>query len=274
HPALLMATQEPYVLPTLISATEYLMYEGKKFSKSRRVGVWIDEALKIVNNVDYWRYSLIRMRPEDKDTNFKWSEFVRFVNNELNDHIGNFIHRVLTLIYRFFEGVVYDVTLTEDTDLEFRKYIDEVWSSYKSLMYRARLREASELIVKLSERGNQYVNIKAPWTKIKERADEVKNTLNVGFTAVLTLSTMLYPITPQSSKKLLTVLNVGEDKLTIRNHPLELIKLPHKINKPEQVFTKIPQELVDILLNDSKREHYLERVRSELNNERPEVLRF
>ena len=273
-PALLMATQEPYVLPTLISATEYLMYEGKKFSKSRRVGVWIDEALKIVNNVDYWRYSLIRMRPEDKDTNFKWSEFVRFVNNELNDHIGNFIHRVLTLIYRFFEGVVYDVTLTEDTDLEFRKYIDEVWSSYKSLMYRARLREASELIVKLSERGNQYVNIKAPWTKIKERADEVKNTLNVGFTAVLTLSTMLYPITPQSSKKLLTVLNVGEDKLTIRNHPLELIKLPHKINKPEQVFTKIPQELVDILLNDSKREHYLERVRSELNNERPEVLRF
>ncbi|MEM4823785.1 MAG: methionine--tRNA ligase [Zestosphaera sp.] len=116
-PALLMATQEPYVLPTLISATEYLMYEGRKFSKSRRVGVWIDEALKIVDNADYWRYSLIRMRPEDKDTNFKWSEFVRFVNNELNDHIGNFIHRVLTLIHRFFEGVVDEVVLTDSTDI-------------------------------------------------------------------------------------------------------------------------------------------------------------
>ncbi|MEM0347508.1 MAG: methionine--tRNA ligase [Zestosphaera sp.] len=273
-PALLMATQEPYVLPTLISATEYLMYEGRKFSKSRRVGVWIDEALKIVDNADYWRYSLIRMRPEDKDTNFKWSEFVRFVNNELNDHIGNFIHRVLTLIHRFFEGVVDEVVLTDSTDIEFRKYVDEVWASYKSLMYRARLREASELVVKLSEKGNQYVNVKAPWAKIKENVDEVKSTLNVGFTAVLTLSIMLYPITPQSSKKLLKTINVDDEGIVIRNNPLELVKLPHKINKPEQVFTKIPQKLVDILLDDSKREQYLERVRSELNNERPEVLRF
>lgn len=273
-PALLMATQEPYVLPTLISATEYLMYEGRKFSKSRRVGVWIDEALKIVNNADYWRYSLIRMRPEDKDTNFKWSEFVRFVNNELNDHIGNFIHRVLTLIYRFFEGVVSEVALTDGTDIEFKKYIDEVWTSYRSLMYRARLREASELIVKLSEKGNQYVNVKAPWAKIKENVNEVKSTLSVGFTAVLTLSIMLYPIVPQSSKKLLKTLNISEEKIIVRNHPIELVKLPHKINKPEQVFTKIPQRLVDILLDDSKREQYLERLRSELNNERPEVLRF
>lgn len=273
-PALLMATQEPYTLPTLISATEYLMYEGRKFSKSRRVGVWIDEALKIVSNADYWRYSLIRMRPEDKDTNFKWSEFVRFVNNELNDHIGNFIHRVLTLIYRFFEGVVSEVTLTGSADIEFRKYIDEVWTSYRSLMYRARLREASELIVKLSERGNQYVNVKAPWAKIKENVDDVKSTLNVGFTAVLTLSIMLYPIMPQSSKKILKTLNISGEKIVVRDQPTELVKLPHRIDKPEQVFTKVPQRLVDILLDDSKREQYLERIRSELNYERPEVLRF
>ena len=273
-PALLMATGEPYVLPTIISATEYLMYEGRKFSKSRRVGVWIDEALKIVNNADYWRYSLIRMRPEDKDTNFKWSEFVRFVNNELNDHIGNFIHRVLTLIYRFFDGVVDDARLTDSADLEFRKYVDEVWNSYKSLMYRARLREASELIVKLGERGNQYINVKAPWAKIKEDVNDVKNTLNVGFTAVLTLGVMLYPIVPQSSKKILEILNVREERVVIAGHPIELVKLPHKINKPEQVFTKLPQSLVDVLLNDFERERYLERVRNELNNERPEVLRF
>ncbi|MEM4823567.1 MAG: hypothetical protein QXV31_00830, partial [Zestosphaera sp.] len=150
----------------------------------------------------------------------------------------------------------------------------EVWASYKSLMYRARLREASELVVKLSEKGNQYVNVKAPWAKIKENVDEVKSTLNVGFTAVLTLSIMLYPITPQSSKKLLKTINVDDEGIVIRNHPLELVKLPHKINKPEQVFTKIPQKLVDILLDDYKREQYSERVRSELNNERPEVLRF
>lgn len=273
-PALLMATRERYNLPTVISATEYLMYEGRKFSKSRRVGVWIDEALKIVSTADYWRYSLIRMRPEDKDTNFKWSEFVRFVNNELNDHIGNFIHRVLTLVNRFFSGVVEDVRLTKDVDLDFRRFIDDSWSSYKALMSRARLRDASELIVKLGERGNQYVNAKAPWAKVKEDIDDVKATLNLGFTATLTLAVMLYPITPASAEKIFKVLNVGARKITVKEHPLELVKFPHEIGRSEQVFTKLPQDLVKTLLDDVERERYLESLRNDLNNERPEVLRF
>ncbi len=273
-PALLMATKEPYVLPTIISATEYLMYEGRKFSKSRRIGVWIDEALKIVDNTDYWRYSLIRMRPEDKDTNFKWSEFVRFVNNELNDHIGNFIHRVLTLIQRFSDGVVQEASLTSDVDKDFSSFIKESWNSYVSLMRRARLRDASELIVRLGERGNQYVNAKAPWAKVKEDVEDVKTTLNLGFTATLTLAVMLYPITPSSAGRMLSSLNVRVEGLVVKDNPLELVRLPHKINRVEQVFTKLPQTLVKTLLSDGEREHFLERVRSELNNERPEVLRF
>ncbi|MEM3848882.1 MAG: methionine--tRNA ligase [Zestosphaera sp.] len=273
-PALLMATRDRYNLPTVISATEYLMYEGRKFSKSRRVGVWIDEALKIVDAVDYWRYSLIRMRPEDKDTNFKWSEFVRFVNNELNDHIGNLIHRVLTLINRFFDGVVEDVSPAGDVDAEFRKFIDDSWNSYKSLMLRARLRDASELIVKLGERGNQYVNVKAPWAKVREDVEDAKVTLNLGFTTVLTLAVMLYPITPGSAERIFRVINVSSEKPLVKEHPLELVRLPHRIGRPEQIFTKLPQSLVKTLLNDDERERYLEGLRNELNNERPEVLRF
>lgn len=74
-PAMLMASEEGYNLPTVIAATEYLLYEGQKFSKSRRIGVWIDEAPKIMD-IEYWRFVLVRLRPEEKDTNFTWRKLL------------------------------------------------------------------------------------------------------------------------------------------------------------------------------------------------------
>jgi len=68
-PGLLMAYNEDkkesdkLVLPYNVSSTEFLMYENEKFSKSRGIGIWIDDALKLAP-LDYWRFSLIFNRPE------------------------------------------------------------------------------------------------------------------------------------------------------------------------------------------------------------------
>jgi len=273
-PAMLIASGDPYNLPTIISATEYLMYEGKKFSKSRRVGVWIDEALKIVDDPDYWRYALIRMRPEDKDTNFRWVEFVRFVNNELNDHIGNYINRTLNLIYRFFNAQVPKISTLDDEDREMLDLIDRSWSDYVNLMSRARIKAASEAIVKLGERGNQYLNRKSPWFKIKEDVESVKTTLYVSFLNSVTIALMLTPITPYSAAKLLDMMGIEEVKLSFGDKPSKFIKENHRIKKPTPIFSKIPQELAEVLIDEEKREKYLEGIREQVNLERPEVLRY
>ncbi|HKW05247.1 MAG TPA: methionine--tRNA ligase, partial [Nitrososphaerales archaeon] len=52
-PALLRASGKTYNEPSAISSTEFLLFEGQKFSKSNRVGIWIDEALELVPR-DYW----------------------------------------------------------------------------------------------------------------------------------------------------------------------------------------------------------------------------
>ncbi|MGB9135408.1 MAG: methionine--tRNA ligase, partial [Candidatus Bathyarchaeia archaeon] len=54
-PALLLATEEGYVLPWNVSSTEFLQFKGERFSKSHKVGIWIDEALELFP-ADYWRY--------------------------------------------------------------------------------------------------------------------------------------------------------------------------------------------------------------------------
>ena len=98
-PGLLLAFNEDksdknkLVLPYNVSSTEFLMYENDKFSKSRGVGIWIDEALELAP-LDYWRFNLLFNRPEKSDTSFLWSVFENNIKT-LNDNIGNFIHRIL-----------------------------------------------------------------------------------------------------------------------------------------------------------------------------------
>ncbi len=274
-PALIMASGRGYKLPDIISATEYLLYEGEKFSKSRRIGVWADEAVEIFGDVDSWRYALMRMRPEDRDASFKWSEFVRMVNDELNDDIGNFVHRTLTLIWRYFDGVVPEAGRVSEDDTRVLEELEKGWSLYVERMDRAEIRPATEAIVELARLGNQYITKKAPWFRIKEDPEDVRTTLNVCFRLGLYIAVMLYPIMPKSSAALLEVMGVeNSGELVVRESPLELLRSGQRIGKPKVVFTKIPKELAEVLLDPAKREKLLSAVRERVNARRPDALKF
>lgn len=74
---------------------EYLNYEDGKFSKSRGIGVFGDNAKDTNIPADIFRFYLLYIRPENQDTAFSWSDFVRKNNSELLNNLGNFINRVL-----------------------------------------------------------------------------------------------------------------------------------------------------------------------------------
>jgi len=160
-PALLLATGEPYALPWRISTTDYLLYEGRHFSKSRKVGIWIDEALEIAP-ADYWRWVLIRLRPENGDVSFQWSEFYRIVNSELNDDIGNLAYRVLSFISSRFSGVVPGPHRLMAQDEEVLKSIDSLTDDYVRLMESIELKKATEKVLEVARLGNKYLNDRAP----------------------------------------------------------------------------------------------------------------
>lgn len=261
-PAMLLASGEGYNLPTIISATEYLMFEGQKFSKSRRVGVWIDEALEIMPNPDYWRFALIRMRPEGRDTNFSWAEFVRIINDELNDDIGNYIHRVLTLISKFYSGVVPIPSKYSVIDYEFRDKIVASLRKYCEYMNMAKMKTASDVILELARSGNQYLNVKEPWAKVKSDIEDASTTLYLGFISVYYLGLMLSPITPNSAEKLFKMLNLGTDKLKLNYDETLPQMAQHSIGRPEPLFKKLDSDFlknIDAIISEARRKAQLKR---------------
>ncbi len=262
-PAMLMASGDPYPLPWQISATEYLLFQEEKFSKSRGIGVWADEALEILP-ADYWRFALIRMRPETKDTSFSWLEMYRIVNTDMNDAIGNYVHRVLSFIWNRYNGVVPGPGKMDEED----KSMIEALKSYtqKTIEYfeKIRLKQALETIIDLARRGNQYLNKQAPWDKIKTDPPKAEATLYVAVNSVRTLAILLWPVTPEASERILGMLALPAPKPGDYPRAGDLVIEPgHKINKPSPVFRKLPSDFLD------KIDKVVEEARRKARSKRP-----
>lgn len=72
---------------------EYLNYEDGKFSKSRGVGVFGNNAQETGIPADVWRFYLLYVRPESQDSTFSWSDLMVKNNSELLNNLGNFANR-------------------------------------------------------------------------------------------------------------------------------------------------------------------------------------
>ena len=87
-------------------AVEYLNYEDTKFSKSRGIGVFGDQARDTGIPADVWRFYLMYTRPEGADSSFKWDDILLKNNSELLGNLGNFINRALKFCKANFGGKV------------------------------------------------------------------------------------------------------------------------------------------------------------------------
>jgi len=238
-PALLLATHEEYNLPGSVSSTEFLLFEKNKFSKSRRVGVWIDEALDLFP-LDYWRYTLISIRPETKDTSFTWRILLEKINSDLNANLGNFIHRTTTFVNNYFGGSIPEVKELTDYDSQTILETDEKIKRIAESIERFRLQEALGTALSISQLGNRYLNKKEPWKTIKSNPQASIQTLYVAVQIVKSLVTAFQPFIPSFSKKLSNALNLsenihGKDWDAATKHLLS----GHKIEVSKTLFEKI-----------------------------------
>ena len=86
-------------LPSEVVSSEYLTMEGRKFSSSRSVVIYVRDLLARYD-VDALRYYVAVAGPENQDTDFTWSEFIRRNNDELVANWGNLVNRSVSFAAR------------------------------------------------------------------------------------------------------------------------------------------------------------------------------
>ena len=132
-----------------LMSTEYLNYEDAKFSKSRGVGVFGNDAQATGIPADVWRFYLIYVRPENQDSAFQWDDLMLKNNSELLANLGNFINRALKFTKDNFNSCVPEMTINEH-DWEMVARINQELVDYINLLEDAREREAITVVFNIS----------------------------------------------------------------------------------------------------------------------------
>ncbi|MEM4706808.1 MAG: methionine--tRNA ligase [Candidatus Methanomethylicaceae archaeon] len=237
-PAMLIGMEE-FELPYSIIAGEYLTLEGRKMSKSRGWYIGIDEYLKLFEP-DSMRYYLLSVAPLDKDADFSIEDFIRRHNDELADVLGNFIHRTLTFIEKYFNSKIPEAKLSKEDEILLSK-IKEVEVKAADYIKSFKFRDALIEILSLAHEGNRYLNNSAPWIKIKENPEKAATTLYVCIQVVKALASMLSPFLPFTSEKIWKMLNINSN-IHEESWIFEFLPSGHTIGKPYPLFKKIKLE--------------------------------
>ncbi|KYC44499.1 MAG: Methionine--tRNA ligase [Candidatus Methanofastidiosum methylothiophilum] len=228
-------------LPYDVPANEYLNIGGKKTSTSRNWAIWLGEFLKDFPP-DYLRYYLTTVAPESKDSDFLWEEFQKRINDELNDIIGNFVHRSITFAYNNFDGKIpsLDKSLLDDDDREAIKSMEQIGSKVGGLIKIFKMKDALKEVVSFAKSCNRYFDKKEPWKLVKTDKAKAANTIYISLELAKTLSMILNPFLPFSTEKMLK--DIGIEKFVWDDSAKLLLKQGNPLGKPEPVFSKVPDE--------------------------------
>jgi methionyl-tRNA synthetase len=190
-------------LPTEVVSSEYLTMEGRKFSSSRRVVIYVRDFLERYD-ADALRYFIAVAGPESQDTDFTWAEFLRRNNDELVAGWGNLVNRSISMAAKNFGAIPPAAELSE-VDNTLLAAVRNGFGSVGGLIRKHRQKAAIGEAMRIVGEVNKYFSESAPW-KLKEDRERMGTVLHVALQAVSDCNTLLTPFLPHSSQKVYELL--------------------------------------------------------------------
>ena len=198
-PSSLLATGEKWTMLHHMSSTEYLNYEGGKFSKSRGIGIFGNDVQETGIPADVWRFYMFYNRPEKQDFTFTWKDFQEKINKEHIRNLSNLVNRALTFVKRFYDGNLGEGALDEELKAQIIEKEKEITDSLE----RADERDALRAIFALSDIGNKAFQASEPWKLRNEDPEKAKAILRTLVYLIRDLGVMVTPYMPSTGDKIL-----------------------------------------------------------------------
>jgi methionyl-tRNA synthetase len=259
-------------LPTEVVSSEFLTMEGRKFSSSKAVVIYVRDVLSRYQ-ADALRYFISAAGPENQDSDFTWAEFVRRTNDELVAGWGNLVNRTASMIASNFGEIPSAGQLRADD----RALLDQVAAAFGTvgdLIERHRQKQALSEAMRAVAEVNKYVSDMAPWKLAKQEDPEARERLatilHVTVQAVADCNLILSPFLPHAANDVDRILGGDGDVAPMPvieevddldggpSYPIltgEYSRVPRwehtpvrvgtPIRKPAPVFTKLDPSVVD-----------------------------
>ena len=186
-------------LPTEVVSSEFLTMEGRKFSSSRGVVIYVRDFLARYD-ADALRYWIAAAGPENQDTDFTWAEFVRRNNDELVAGWGNLVNRTASLIAKNV-GSIPDRGELTDADRELLATTRAGFETVGALVEGHRQKAAVQEAMRVVGEANAYLSQQAPWKLRSEDPARMRTVLHVAAQAIDDCKALLTPFLPHSAQR-------------------------------------------------------------------------
>ena len=253
-------------LPSEVVSSEFLTMEGRKFSSSRAVVIYVRDVLERYG-ADPLRYYLAAAGPETSDTDFTWKQFVTRNNTELVAGWGNLVQRTVSMVSRL-DGVPGPGELL-GADLHALEASRAAFGPVGELLGRSQQKAALVEVMRVVADANGYLSEQAPW-KLKDDPARRDTVLHVALQLVDDAKTLLTPFLPESSEQVhrmlggegvwsgMPELREVEDLDGGPGYPVLMgdydteavwasrpLRVGHPVAKPVPLFTKLEPSVVD-----------------------------
>ena len=234
-PAFLMAVDlDP---PKRIFAHGWWTNDGMKISKS--LGNVIDP-YDIISEfgLDQFRFFLFREVPFGNDGDFSKKSIAKRINADLSNNFGNLIQRICAFIVKNCDHTVENKFDLNDEDNKLLTLSENTIKNYTDLMDNQEIDKALKQVFELLTETNIYIDKQAPWVLKKNDNMRMNVVLSISIELIKRCTFLLFPIIPESCKKIFHILNINISELNFDNICL-LRKKSNKINNPNPVFPRI-----------------------------------